>query len=227
MGLYAYRHVISNERCCYRLLHRLRWPQGVNCPRCGARDVWRMSKQGRSEYRCKRCRYHFSLLTGTALHGTRLPLTKWVLAVGLFKIGISSHALALELEVSQRIAWRMVTVFRQLIAHNALLRKVRGSVEVDNTSIGGRRKGKHGRGAAGKVLVFGLKTRRGRVRSLVIPHLKTQDLRAILNQHVPRGARLYTDELSTYSSCTTVGLSSPTHSALATLCPRSYPYTRH
>jgi hypothetical protein len=166
-------------------------------------------------------------LTGTALHGTRLPLTKWVLAVGLFKIGISSHALALELEVSQRIAWRMVTVFRQLIAHNALLRKVRGSVEVDNTSIGGRRKGKHGRGAAGKVLVFGLKTRRGRVRSLVIPHLKTQDLRAILNQHVPRGARLYTDELSTYSSCTTVGLSSPTHSALATLCPRSYPYTRH
>jgi hypothetical protein len=183
-------------------------------------------RQGRSEYRCKRCRYHFSLLTGTALHGTRLPLTKWVLAAGLFKIGISSHALARELEISQRIAC-MVTVFRQLIARNALLRKVRGSVEVDNTSISGRRKGKHGRGAAGKVLVLGLKTRRGRVRSLVIPHLKTQDLRAILNQHVPRGARLYTDELSTYSSCTTVGLSSPTHSALGTLCPRSYSYTRH
>ncbi len=198
MALYAYRHVIANERTCYWLLHRLRWPHGVRYPRCASVEVWRMDERGRCEYRCKACRYHFSLLTGTALQGTRLPLTKWVLAVALFKIGISSHALARELQVSQRIAWRLLTGFRQHLKQNTLLRKLRGAVEGDDTYIGGRQKGKRGRGAAHKTVVLGLRTRRGQVRSLVIPSLKTQQVRAILEQHVAKGTRLYTDEFSSY-----------------------------
>jgi transposase-like protein len=205
MSLYAYRHVIANERTCYWLLHRLRWPGGVECPRCNGRQVWRMDDRGRCEYRCIGCRYHFSLLTGTVLQGTRLPLTKWVLAIALLKIGISSRALARELQVSQRIAWRMLTLFRQLLYSNRLLRKLRGAVEVDDTYIGGHRKGMRGRGAAGKTVVLGLRTRRGRVRSLVIPHLKTDAVRTILNQQVARGARLYTDELHSYCRTRTWG----------------------
>lgn len=104
MALYAYRHVVANERTCYRLFHRLRWPRGVRCPRCQSPQVWRLDDRGRCDYRCQPCRYHFSLLTGTALHGSRLPLTEWVLAVALFKVGISSHALTRELQVSERIA---------------------------------------------------------------------------------------------------------------------------
>lgn len=198
MALYAYRHVIANERTCYWLLHRLRWPDGVRCPRCQSGAVWRMDEGGRCDYRCKGCHYHFSVLSGTVLQHTRLPLTKWVLAVALFKIGISSHALARELRVSQRIAWRLLTRFRQLLRHNQLLRKLRGAVEVDDTYIGGRSKGKRGRGAAHKTLVLGLRTRRGRVRTLVIPSLKTDEVRAILQQHLAQGARLYTDEFSSY-----------------------------
>lgn len=198
MALYAYRHVIANERTCYWLLHRLRWPNGVGCPRCHTHRAWRMDDRGRCDYRCKACRYHFSLLTGTALQGTRLPLTKWVLAVALFKIGISSHALARELQVSQRIAWRLLASLRQVLRRKGLLRKLRGQVEVDETYIGGRHKGKRGRGAAHKTVVLGLRTRSGKVRSLVIPCLKTQEVRAILKQHVAQGARLYTDEFLSY-----------------------------
>jgi transposase-like protein len=158
-----------------------------------------MREKGQPDYRCRSCRYHFSLLTGTALQASRLPLTKWVLAVALFKIGISSHALAAELQVSQRIAWRILTLLRHTLSHSALLRKLRGAVEVDDTYIGGRHKGKRGRGAAHKTIVLGLRTRSGRVRSLVVPRLKTQTIRAILNRHVARGARLYTDELPSYN----------------------------
>jgi transposase-like protein len=199
MALYAYRHVIANEQICSELFHQLRWPLGVRCPRCQGHDIWHMHEQGRTDYRCRGCRYHFSLLTGTVLQGTRLPLTKWVLALALFKIGISSHELGRELEVSQRIAWRMLTLFRTTLWSSRLLRKLRGQIEIDDTYIGGRAKGKRGRGAAHKAIVLGLKTRRGQVRSLVVPRLKTETIRTILKQHIAQGARLYSDELGTYT----------------------------
>lgn len=205
MALYLYRHVIANERTCYQVLHRLRWPQGVVCPSCRARAPWRMAERGRWAYRCKRCRRHFTLLTGTPLARTHLPLTKWVLAVALFKIGISSHALARELIVSQRIAWTMLRRLRAVVRTDGLLRKLRGQVEVDETYVGGRHKGKRGRGAAHKTIVLGLRTRRGHVRSLVIPRASAAAIRAVLAQHVARGARLYTDELPSYNRVRRLG----------------------
>jgi len=198
MALYAYRHVIANERTCYWMLHRFHWPTGVICPRCSNRRIWRMCEKGRNEYRCQKCRYHFSLLTGTVLQKTQLPLTKWVLAVALFKVGISSHSLARELQVSQRIAWRMLQVFRRATGQKGLISKLRGSVEVDETYVGGRHKGHRGRGAAHKSIVVGFRTRRGKVRTTVVPCLKTKVVRAVLEQHVAQGARLYTDEFRTY-----------------------------
>lgn len=198
MALYAYRHVISNERTCYWLLHRLRWPDGVRCPRCQSPSYWRMLERGRPEYRCKQCRYHFSLLTGTELQASRLPLTKWVLAAGLFGIGISSHGLAREIQVSQRIAWTMLAKFRKALQANQLLRKLRGSVEVDETYFGGRTKGTRGRGAAHKTIVVGFRSRTGRIRSLVIATIKTRDMHRILTQQVAQGSRLYTDDYFIY-----------------------------
>lgn len=198
MGLYAYRHVIANERTCFWLLHRLRWPGGVQCPTCRGQAIWAMHERGTVRYRCKACQRHFSIRTGTALAHSRLPLTKWVLAVALFKIGISARALAREALVSRRIAWRLLTRLRAVLRTDGMLRKLRGQIEVDETYVGGRAKGKRGRGAAHKTIVLGLRTRRGRVRSLVIPNVSTPAIRAILAQHVARGARLYTDELRSY-----------------------------
>lgn len=115
----------------------------------------------------------FSLLTGTELQGTRLPLTKWVLAAALFSIGISSVALSREIQVSQRIAWKMLSKFRKALKDSQLLHKLRGSVEVDETYIGGHYKGKRGRGAGHKTIVVGFRTRTGKVRSMVVDSIKT------------------------------------------------------
>ena len=198
MGLYDYRHVIANERTCYWLIHRLRWPEGVICPVCQCREIWIMREGGGARYRCKGCQRHFSLRTGTVFERSRLPLTKWVLAIGLFRVGISARGLARELMVSVRIAWALLHRLRDVVKSDVLARKLRGRIEVDETYIGGRHKGRRGRGAAHKTIVVGLKVRGGRVRSLVVPSVATRDLHAILKAHVAKGARLYTDEFKSY-----------------------------
>jgi transposase-like protein len=66
MGLYDYRHVIANERTCFWFLHRLRWPEGVACPGCGARHPYVMREGGAVRYRCRDCSRHFSLRTGAS-----------------------------------------------------------------------------------------------------------------------------------------------------------------
>lgn len=198
MGLYDYRHIIANERTCYWFIHRLRWPTGASCPACQGRQIWVMREQGIVRYRCKDCRCHFSLRTGTFFEGSRLPLTKWVLAIGLFRIGISARSLARELNVAVRVAWALLHRLRDVVQHDVLMRKLRGRIEVDETYIGGRHKGKRGRGAAHKTIVVGLKVRGGRVRSLVVPSVATRELHAVIRAHVARGARLYTDELPSY-----------------------------
>lgn len=198
MGLYDYRHVIANERTCFWFIHRLRWPQGVVCPSCGARRIYTMRERGVARYRCRECTRHFSLRTGTLLEGSRLPLTKWVLAIGLFRIGLSSRALARELVVSRQGAWELMHRLRDALKTDVFARKLRGRIEVDETYVGGRQKGKRGRGAAHKTIVLGLKARGGRVRSLVMPSVSTRDLQAAIQAHVARGARLYTDALSSY-----------------------------
>jgi len=198
MGLYDYRHVIANERTCYWFIHRLRWPRGVVCPGCASPHVFAMRERGTVRYRCKACRRRFSLLTGTLLQGSKLPLTKWVLAVGLLRIGLSSRALARELTVSRQSAWEVLHRLRDALKRDVLARKLRGRVEVDETYVGGRHKGRRGRGAARKTIVVGLKVRKGRVRSLVIPSVGSAEIHRVLKHHVAKGARLFTDEFSSY-----------------------------
>lgn len=198
MSLYTYRHAIANERVCYWMLHRLWWPEKVTCPRCQSTKIWKMHDGGRARYRCKECRFHFSLLTGTEIQGTHLPLSKWVLSAALFSAGISSHGLSREIQVSQRIAWLMLTKFRRAIKSSQILRKLRGSVEVDETYIGGRAKGKRGRGAGHKTIVIGFRTRTGTVRSMVVVTLKTRQLQQLLKQQIAQGSRLFTDEYVIY-----------------------------
>ena len=205
MGLYDYRHVIANERTCFWFIHRLRWPHGARCPSCGGQHIYTMHEGGLARYRCKYCQRHFSLRTGTLLEGSRLPLTKWVPAIGLLRVGISARALARELAVSRQTAWELLHRLRDALKRDVLARKLRGRIEVDETYIGGRQKGKRGWGAAHKSVVIGLKVREGRVRSLIIPSVATAEIQRILKAHVAKGARLYTDEFTSYRKARSIG----------------------
>lgn len=205
VGLYAYRTILASERACRQLLRRLRWPKGVRCPRCGYSRVWHMREAGREEYRCRRCAYHFSETTGTLFAKTRTPLAKWLLAIGLFKLGIAARPLQGELGVTYKTAWTMLDRIRQAVSVDPLARRLSGEVEIDDTYYGAPRKGKRGRGAAGKTPVLGLRQRGGRVRSVAVSRLDAQTVQTIIRRHVRRGSRVYTDELNIYTGLSRLG----------------------
>ena len=204
IGLYAYRTILASEQFCHRLLRRIRWPKGVRCPRCGDRRIWRMAEAGRLEYRCRRCRCHFSETTGTIFAKTRTPLSKWVLAVGLCKIGVAARPLHGQLGVTYKTAWTILNRIRQAVGADSALRRLSGEVEIDDTYYGGHREGKRGRGAAGKAPV-GIRQRGGRARSVDVPALDAQTVQIVIRQRVRRGSRVTTDGLNIYQGLTTLG----------------------
>ncbi len=75
-----------------------------------------------------------------------------------------------------------------------------GEVEIDESYFGGRRKGKRGRGAAGKVPVFGLLKRNGKVYAVIIPDAKTDTLMPIIRQKVKPDSIVYTDTFRSYNA---------------------------
>ena len=95
------------EQECRDYLSALRWPGGVECPRCSesARLLWLTS---RSKWHCYACRYQFSVTAGTLFHSSHLPVWKWFVAVHLMlsgPVGVSANELRRTLGGSYKTAW--------------------------------------------------------------------------------------------------------------------------
>ena len=75
-----------------------------------------------------------------------------------------------------------------------------GEVEADESYFGGRRKGKRGRGAGGKVPVFGLLKRNGKVFTVIIPDAKADTLMPIIRQKVKPDSIVYADTWRSYNA---------------------------
>src|SRR5437667_9961017 len=69
----------GSEDKCPAYLEELRWPDGVECPRCKSKKSSRI--KSRRRFDCDGCRYQFSVRVGTGLHGSKLPLWAWCRAV--------------------------------------------------------------------------------------------------------------------------------------------------
>src|ERR1043166_5895330 len=80
----------SDESAAVDLMIRLRWPNGVACPRCGGLDPYRLNRKGyaghpprRGLFKCSACRKQFTVTTGSVFEGTHVPLSKWLMAIHL------------------------------------------------------------------------------------------------------------------------------------------------
>jgi transposase len=207
MGLYGYRFYLANEGACRKLLHEIRWPRGIRCPRCGHQTIWRLGKKDSFKYKCRSCKYKFTETSGTIFEKTRTPISKWICAVGLFKIGISANQLKDEIRVTYKAAWQMLVKIRKAIRRDPLTDQLSGHIEVDETYFGGRQKGKRGRGAAGKTPVIGIIQRNGSVRTIAIPNVKSATLQALIKEHVEAGSTVYTDAWQGYRGLDNSGFS--------------------
>jgi len=190
----------NDEDACRTHLESLRWPDGVACIKCGSVSVYRLPK--RNLFECKDCQHQFSVTTGTMLHDTHLPLWKWFLATYLIveaKKGISSRQLGRTLKVARKTEWylshRIREAMAQAMAKDAPLS---GTVEVDETYIGGRVRGK-GRGYTGnKTIVVGAKQRGGSIKMQVVDTNDRETLHRFIRDVASGAEAIYTDEWAAY-----------------------------
>lgn len=191
--------MFHSEEACRDSLARLRWPNGVACTRCGGSKHGYDSKTYR--YDCYACGYGFTALAGTIFQDTKLPLRKWFMAVLLMveaKKGISANQIKRTLGVSYKTAWYLCHRIRAAMSE-ATPEPLTGTVEVDETYVGGKVRGK-GRGYKGnKTIVAGAVQRDGDVVLQVVGDNSRQTLHDFIrNSTDPRVRRIMTDEWLAY-----------------------------
>jgi transposase-like protein len=201
MGRKKLYHEKMSEAQCIRILRRMRHAGGqARCPDCGSARHWRYERpDGFRRYVCRKCRRKFSDFSGTVFERTRTPLRKWFKAIDMFLyLDLNATKLMIAIEVTYKTAWRMLHKLRE--AMRAELEKLilEGDVEIDDTYIGGRRKGRRGRGAAGKSVVVGMVSRLGKIFLKTAPNLGYTEIADAVIGRVDDNARIITDEFKGY-----------------------------
>ena len=197
-------HLIDKFNCddtCRKMLQDIRWPAGVCCTRCGDMDVLNLEKHNR--WKCKSCDYQFSATSGTIMHDSHLPLRKWFIAIYLMcesKKGISACQMQRTLGVAYRTAWYLCHRIREAMGNEPFSGPTLvGVVEVDETLVGGKVKGKGHAYKGNKAWVAGAIQRGGKVRLERIPNIRKNTLHDFINRTVKDEAEaIYTDELKSY-----------------------------
>jgi transposase-like protein len=189
---------------CLDYLDWLRWPQGFVCPRCGHAGGWAVA-DGR--YKCASCGGRTSVTAGTLFDRRRTPLTVWFMACWMFaaqKDGISALSLQRALEIgSYPTAWAMLHRLRAVLVRPGRDR-LTGTVEVDETYIGGDEPGLRGGRAKGKKSLVGVAVEvrqprgYGRCRMEILPDASAASLHPFVTGHVEPGATVITDAWQGY-----------------------------
>jgi transposase-like protein len=189
---------------CRAYLEELRWPDGVRCPRCGSESISRI--KARSQFDCDGCRYQFSTTSGTIFHDSHLPLPKWFAAIYLMcqaKKGMSALQLKRTLGMSYKTAWYMCHRVRAALKNACGTAPLRGTVEVDETYIGGVRKNRTGDRAgfnarANKMMILGATSRRGGIRLKAGRTPTKKAIQAFVDEYVDPSAHMMTDQWHAY-----------------------------
>jgi transposase-like protein len=208
----------SNPDNCRIYLAAHRWPDGVECPRCGSKTVLFQAKYNRWQCGSKHDLRQFTSKTGTIFEDSPLVLSKWLLAMWQVvncKNGVSSYEIARATGVTQKTAWFMDHRIRVALGMSKP-DQFTGHVEADETFVGGLARNMHkavrarritGTGGKDKTPVMGILERGkdgkpSQVRTTVVPDRRKKALQAEVRKHVQAGSALYTDSLKSYEGLT-------------------------
>jgi transposase-like protein len=189
----------SNDRCRDYLEH-LRWPEGVECPKCGSKSISRIKT--RKQFDCNSCRNRFSVMAATIFQDSKLPLWKWFAAVYLMcesKKGISALQVKRMLKIgSYETAWYLCHRIRAAM-RDENPEPLSGVVEVDETFFGGTVRGRGSGYRKNKRIVVGAIERGGNLRLRSVPDNKKKTLHGFIADSVADDAEaIYTDEWPAY-----------------------------
>ena len=189
-----------NETSARKWFESIVWQDGVAvCHRCGGCNTYEVPSAKPLPHRCRDCRKHFSFRHGTLLEDSHVPLQKWAIAIYLLVTslkGVSSMKLHRDLDITQKTAWHMLHKIRFALSGKGV--SMTGTVEVDETYIGGLERNKHesdklkaGRGSVGKTAVVGIKERESkRLSAKVIDNTRRDTLHGFIKEHAEAGVRV-------------------------------------
>ncbi len=206
-----------NDDVCLEHLMQTRFGTQLVCGKCHKEGRFtRLAKV--PAYSCPRCGDHIHPMVGTPFERSSTPLQKWFYAMYLFttsRHGVPAKELQRQLGVTYKTAWRIGHEIRKYMGKVDGDYPLSGTVEADETMIGGIRKGKRGRAAAGKTVVFGMLEKDGDVMTHIVPDVRRHTLHGLIQKSVVRGAAIQTDELHSYKTIETKGFTHSTvnHSA--------------
>ncbi|MFH1113773.1 MAG: IS1595 family transposase [Pseudomonadota bacterium] len=198
-------------------LELVRWPHGPVCPHCGNKKAYRLEgeKTPPGTWKCSACRKKFTVTVDTVMHRSHIPLRKWVMAFHLMsssKKGISALQLQRNLGIKNyKNAWHLAHRVRAAMTEGLV--PLKGTVEVDETYVGGKprkenkggsgnpyaepKKNKRGRGTS-KTPVLALVERNGNVYSKPIEHVDAKTLKGAIKETVHKDSTIMTDEWASY-----------------------------
>ena len=216
LSLPRFMELYGTEQQCEQAVIAARWPSGFACPACGlmeARSTFR--RQGRLYWQCAGCPRQCSAISGTVFESTKLPLTRWFMAMQLLtqsKNNVSALELERQIGVCYRTAWLIKHKLLEAMRLAEIDRQLTGRVEIDDAYLGGERSGgKAGRGSENKVpFVAAVQTTEDGM-----PHLACLSLRpftkAALEEFFARSTVLPLTVVSDGLGCFTVASSLGAH----------------
>lgn len=206
------------DDACLESVFQERFGDLKYCPKCGAETKFYRVKK-RQCYACMHCSYQLFPLADTIFRKTTTPLKDWFYAIYLFSVaknGVSAKELERHLGVTYKTAWRMCREIRRLMAEE--MGQIGGDgevVEVDETYIGGRKRGRN-ISFQDKQIVFGMVERNGSAKAQVVRTAGTRVLLPVITDGVAKGTLINSDEYAPYKNLPKMGYSHTTvnHSKL-------------
>ncbi|MBB6428466.1 IS1595 family transposase [Algisphaera agarilytica] len=212
----------ADERSAIEFFEKQRWGDTPCCPECGDTDVYQMkdrdgNRQKNCRWRCRGCGKQYTWRTGTVMEDSRIPAHNW--AYGFWRAATSKKGVsALEIKrhtgLSYKSALFLMHRIRFAMAPTDGGPKLTGTVEADETFVGGKPRkrtpqkpfGKPGQEPSNaqtmkdrKTPVFGVVSREtGEVRARVLPDVKAHNLKAACDELIDKSAKLMTDEAMAY-----------------------------